>query len=118
MSDLALLCEGSISEAMIGQLNIHKETSWLSQVRVTAQSQDEGLIALPKQFFLGFASTLGITKDITRTQAYSVWLQGERTPHQHSAQEMHHSVSYLRYTGDTQGMPYAARCKLLVCKRI
>ncbi|CAK0781931.1 hypothetical protein CVIRNUC_005509 [Coccomyxa viridis] len=41
-----------------------------------AQSQDEGIIALPKQFYLGFASSLGITKDISRTQVYSVWLQG------------------------------------------
>lgn len=44
-----------------------------------AQSQDDGLLALPKQFYLGFASSLGITKDITRTQAYSVWLQGMET---------------------------------------
>ena len=42
-----------------------------------AQSQDEGIIALPKQFYLGFASSLGITKEISRTQAYSVWLQGK-----------------------------------------
>ena len=44
-----------------------------------AQSQDDSLLALPKQFYLGFASSLGITKDITRTQAYSVWLQGMKT---------------------------------------
>ncbi len=55
------------------------------QVRVTAaQSQDDGLVALPKQFYLGFASSLGITKDITRTQAYSVWLQGNAS---HSADD-------------------------------
>ena len=41
-----------------------------------AQGQDEGIIALPKQLYLGFASSLGITKEISRTQAYSVWLQG------------------------------------------
>ncbi len=40
------------------------------------RSQDDSLLALPKNFYIGFASTLGITKDITRTQAYSVWLQG------------------------------------------
>ena len=44
-----------------------------------AQSQEDSLLALPKQFYLGFASSLGITKDITRTQAYSVWLQGMET---------------------------------------
>lgn len=44
-----------------------------------AHSQDDSLLALPKQFYLGFASSLGITKDITRTQAYSVWLQGMET---------------------------------------
>lgn len=27
-------------------------------------------------FLLDYAASLGITKDITRTQAYSVWLQG------------------------------------------
>lgn len=42
-----------------------------------AQEQDDGLVALPKQFYLGFASSLGITKDISQTQAYSVWLQGK-----------------------------------------
>lgn len=58
---------------------------------------------MPKQFFLGFASSLGITKDITRTQAYSVWLQGEHiiTPFA----SMYHSGTYLGY--------YAA-CRLLL----
>ena len=30
----------------------------------------------PVAFLLDYAASLGITKDITKTQAYSVWLQG------------------------------------------
>ena len=62
-----------------------------------AQSQDEGIIALPKQFYLGFASSLGITKEISRTQVYSVWLQGKLSNswwHQHSP--WHHTSAALQ----------------------
>ena len=60
-----------------------------------AQDQDEGIIALPKQLYLGFASSLGITKEISRTQAYSVWLQGMLSSsgwHQHLLR--HHTLAH------------------------
>ncbi|BDA43717.1 hypothetical protein COCOBI_04-7320 [Coccomyxa sp. Obi] len=41
-----------------------------------AQKQSEVEASTPVSFLLDYAASLGITKDITRTQAYSVWLQG------------------------------------------
>ena len=57
-----------------------------------AQSQDEGIIALPKQLYLGFASSLGITQgDFTDTsllcvaprQAFRLWVALAPSPAQH-----------------------------------
>ena len=44
-----------------------------------AQKQSEVEASTPVAYLLDYAASLGITKDITKTQAYSVWLQGVRT---------------------------------------
>lgn len=41
-----------------------------------AQKQSEVEASTPVAYLLDYAASLGITKDITKTQAYSVWLQG------------------------------------------
>ena len=48
------------------------------QGALTCSAQKEGDLASsgPVTFLLDYAASLGITKDITKTQAYSVWLQG------------------------------------------
>lgn len=52
-----------------------------SQLISCAQRKDEVLTGSgPVTYLLDYAASLGITKDITQTQAYSVWLQGAAMP--------------------------------------
>jgi hypothetical protein len=47
-------------------------------IRAAKQEGGEVTSSRPVAFLLDYAASLGITKDITKTQAYSVWLQGAR----------------------------------------